>query len=217
MVASCIPPRSTKHLSTVIIPSIMVTFLSAKCCSIMIRHCIMCSSHSCTLANGQSVVSVSSAHFEQLVGPHHRGYSPVPQFNPQFHVLSCGEAVYVLQSIPKFSLQVSKPIDIVSPVQIEINRAINPTLYDHPLASITRHVTASVVRLHCHSHRSKWIISVLTYIIHFISTSSRLRISVLDLCSQDVTDGKSKCTNNMHLLDSSLLEFVLLCVPEELP
>ena len=59
---------------------------------------------------------------------------PVPQFNPQFHVLSCGEAVYVLQSIPKFSLQVSKPVDIVSPVEIEINRVINPTLYDNPLA-----------------------------------------------------------------------------------
>ena len=29
------------------------------------------------------------------------------------------------------------PIDIVSPVEEEINSAINPTLYDHPLASIT--------------------------------------------------------------------------------
>ena len=64
------PPCSSIHFSTVsITPGIVVAISSSIWCSIVICHCIKCSSYSCTLANGQSVVSVSSAHFEQLVGP----------------------------------------------------------------------------------------------------------------------------------------------------
>ena len=60
----------------------------------------------------------------------------------------------------------------------EINRAINPTLYDHPLASITSHVTASIM---LHWARGKAVIGVLTCVSHLISTSSGPWSHVLDL------------------------------------
>ena len=68
---------------------------------------------------------------------------PIAKLNRQFHIISCGEAVDLLQPVPKLPIQVPKPIHVVGPVAIEIPLAFDPPLDDQPPSPFSVHVTVS--------------------------------------------------------------------------
>ncbi len=77
----------------------------------------------------------------KLVCPDNGGFCPIPKFNAEFHVISCGEAVYLLQPVPKFPLQVSKPSNVISPFAMEPLILLCMTIH---LPPSFLHVAASV-------------------------------------------------------------------------
>ena len=140
--AGFMPPCPTTYCCTVMRPGIIIIISCTEGAPITISHGVW-SSHSLALSNGQLVITCSIAHLEELVGPHYGRCTPIFYLNTQLHIISCGEAVDVFQAVPKLPLQISKAIYIVSPVAIEVHRAIDSPLNHQPFPSFCLHVTAT--------------------------------------------------------------------------
>ena len=133
---------------TVTRPLIIVIIICAESHAIVWLSCKWVSrSDASKPTNSQWILISSTSHFKLIVVKVRSGFVFKFKIYSQFPLASLGETVYVFQSVPELSIEMSKSFLIVTPWSVKVHRTIYPPLYHCPSSiccfSITENISGT--------------------------------------------------------------------------